>query len=70
MLVVAMIVVIIFIAYNIIRVWHAFGSVTTLNDAFPYIRNVITDVYCKCFNFHYHVAYFLPHGEQQHFFSQ
>src|SRR3954466_6528364 len=42
MLVVAMIIVIIFIAFNIIRVWHAFDSVTTLNDAFPYIRNVIT----------------------------
>jgi len=42
MLVVAMIIVIIFIAFNIIRVWHAFGSATSLNDAFPYIRNVIT----------------------------
>src|SRR3954468_20155615 len=42
MLVVAMIIVIIYIAFNIIRVWHAFDSVTTLNDAFPYIRNVIT----------------------------
>ena len=42
MLVVAMIIVIIFIAFNIIRVWHAFDSVTTLNEAFPYIRNVIT----------------------------
>ena len=42
MLVIAMIIVIIFIAFNIIRVWNAFGSVTTLNDAFPYIRNVIT----------------------------
>ncbi|TKK68328.1 response regulator [Ilyomonas limi] len=42
MLVVAMIIVIIFIAFNIIRVWHAFGSATTLNEAFPYIRNVIT----------------------------
>lgn len=42
MLVVAMILVIIFIASNVIRVWHAFGSVTTLSEAFPYIRNVIT----------------------------
>ena len=42
MLVAAMILVIIFIASNIIRVWHAFGSVTTLSEAFPYIRNVIT----------------------------
>ena len=42
MLVVAMIVVIIFIAFNVVRVWHAFDSVTTLTEAFPYIRNVIT----------------------------
>ena len=42
MLVLAMILVIIYIAFNIIRVWHAFGSVTTLSEAFPYIRNVIT----------------------------
>jgi signal transduction histidine kinase/ActR/RegA family two-component response regulator len=42
MLVMAMILVIIFIAFNIIRVWHSFGSVTTLSEAFPYIRNVIT----------------------------
>src|SRR3954470_19425423 len=42
MLVVAMIIVIIYVAFNVIRVWHAFDSVTTLNEAFPYIRNVIT----------------------------
>src|SRR3982751_2922343 len=42
MLVVAMIVVTVFVAFNIIMVWHAFDNVTTLSEAFPYIRNVIT----------------------------
>lgn len=37
-----MITVIVFIAFNVIAVVHAFGSAKTLSDAFPYIRNVIT----------------------------
>ncbi len=37
-----MIIVIVFIAVNIIWAWYAFRHVKTLEDAFPYIRNVIT----------------------------